>query len=124
METIFWIGRILLGGYFIYNAYNHFTNLASMSGYAKSKNVPMPKASVVLTGVMLLVGGISILSGLWLLTGLWVLVIFLIVTSIMMHPFWKVTDPMMKMGEQINFTKNMALAGALLMMIALASLSY
>jgi hypothetical protein len=35
----------------------------------------------------------------------------------MMHAFWKVTDPMHKMSETINFTKNLALIGALLMMV-------
>jgi len=28
-----------------------------------------------------------------------------------MHDFWRIEDPMQRMGEQINFTKNLALLG-------------
>ena len=37
----------------------------------------------------------------------------------MMHNFWTVEDAQMKMNDMINFTKNMALAGAALMLLAL-----
>lgn len=122
METIFLIGRILLGGYFIYNAYGHFTHMKSMAAYAKSKGVPMPEFGVILSGVMLLVGGFSILTGILLMPGLWMLAVFLVVVSLMMHAFWKIPDNMaLRMNEQINFTKNMALLGAILMMIAMVA---
>jgi putative oxidoreductase len=45
-------------------------------------------------------------------------VLFLVPVTIMIHPFWKVQDPAAKMGEMINFTKNLALLGAVLMMLA------
>jgi hypothetical protein len=35
-----------------------------------------------------------------------------------MHTFWKIQDPMAKMGEMINFTKNIALLGAVLILLA------
>lgn len=44
METIFLIGRIILGGYFLYNAYNHFTELDALTGYAQSKKCLMLKS--------------------------------------------------------------------------------
>lgn len=121
MENVYFLGRIILGVYFLYNAYNHFANIESMSGYAGSKKVPHPKIAVAVTGAMLFVGGASILTGMSLVLGCWILVAFLVGTSFMMHQYWKVTDPMMKMGEKINFQKNMALVGALLMIIALVS---
>jgi putative oxidoreductase len=33
-----------------------------------------------------------------------------------MHAFWKVTDPQMRQMEQIQFSKDLALAGAALVM--------
>jgi len=47
------------------------------------------------------------------------IVLFLLPTSFMMHNFWAVQDPMQKMGEMINFTKSMALAGSALMFLAI-----
>ncbi len=43
----------------------------------------------------------------------------MLVTTFKMHQYWKVTDAGMKMGEEINFKKNLALLGALLMLLAI-----
>ena len=79
----------------------------------------MPKASVAFSGVLLLLGGLSILLGVYPTVGVATLAIFLIPTTFMMHAFWKVEDPMAKMGETVNFMKNMALLGAALTLLAI-----
>lgn len=120
METIFLIGRILLGGYFVYSGYNHFAHLAGNIGYAKSKNVPMAKFAVILTGLMLVVGGAAVLLNIRAVLGMWLLIVFLVGVTFQMHAYWKLPNEMgARMMEQINFNKNIALVGALLMMIAL-----
>lgn len=102
------------------NGYNHFKNLNMLTGYAQSKGVPMPKAAVALTGVMLSVGGLGILTGVYAQYALLVLALFLLVTTFQMHQFWKIQDPMGRMGEEINFKKNLALLGAVLMLMSLS----
>jgi hypothetical protein len=37
-----------------------------------------------------------------------------------MHAHWKIDDPMQKMTERISFTKNIALAAAILALVAVA----
>ena len=120
--TVFIIGRILLGGYFLYNAYSHFTKTQWLAGYAASKGVPFAKAGVIASGVLFALGGISIILGMQMVIGLSALVVALIPITIKMHAFWKDTDPQVRMGEQINFFKNCALTGSLLITIALAFL--
>ncbi|MBI5221628.1 MAG: hypothetical protein HY979_02390 [Candidatus Magasanikbacteria bacterium] len=39
----------------------------------------------------------------------------------MMHNFWKDTDQNMKMSNYVNFTKNMALLGAALMLLVIST---
>lgn len=119
MENIFFIGRIILGAYFIYNAYNHFANIDSLAGYAASKKVPQSRVAIIATGVMLFIGGAAILTGMSMVLGLWILVAFLIGTSFAMHAYWKIADPMTKMNERIAFQKNIALVGSLLIIIGL-----
>lgn len=120
MENVYFLGRLILGAYFLYNAYNHFANIEALTGYAGSKKVPHPKIAVAVTGAMLFVGGVAILTGMSMVLGAWILVAFLVVTSFMMHAYWKLPDTMaLKMSEKINFTKNMALVGALLVIVAL-----
>jgi putative oxidoreductase len=118
-SAIFIIGRILLGGFFMNSGINHFRGITTMSGYAQMKGVPMPKASVAFSGALLLIGGLSILLGIYPTVGVVALAIFLIPVTYMMHAFWKVEDPMAKMGEMVNFTKNVALLGAALTLLAI-----
>ncbi len=119
MSLLFVIGRILLGGYFLLNGYNHFKNIEGNTGYAKSKGVVMSKLAVGFTGFLLLVGGASIITGFATNVGLAALILFLIPVTFQMHSFWKESDPLKKMGEKINFEKNLALLGAILMLLVL-----
>lgn len=116
--ALLYLGRLLFGGYFIFNGYNHFKQLEMMSGYAKMKGAPLPKLSVALSGLLLLIGGVSILFNILLVIGLAALVLFFIPVTLIMHAFWKIQDPQVKMGEMINFTKNFALLGAILILLA------
>lgn len=120
MEITFLIGRILLGGYFIYAAYNHVKNLKGLSAYASSKKIPMAREGVIITGLVLFAGGASILTGIQIFIGLWLLIAFLVIVSFTMHAFWKLPAGHERMTDEINFTKNMALAGALLLILSLA----
>lgn len=91
------------------SGYSHFKNLESYTGYAQSKRVPMAKESVILTGLMLFLGGIGILLGVFVQVSISLLVVFLLGTLVKMHRYWGVVDPMARMGEQVNFYKNLGL---------------
>jgi putative oxidoreductase len=116
--TLLYIGRILFGGYFAFSGFNHFKMLDMMSGYAKSKGAPMPKLSVAFSGVLLIVGGLSVLFDILPGFGLVALALFLLPVTFIMHAFWKVQDPAAKMHEMVNFMKNIALLGAVLILLA------
>lgn len=117
MELLLLIGRVLFGVFFIVSGINHFTNAGMMSGYAKSKGVPAAHLAVVGTGVMLVLGGLSVLLGLFAFVGLVLIVAFLLPTSVLIHNFWTVGDPQARAAEQVNFLKNLALAGAALVLL-------
>ena len=119
MDIVFLIGRFIFAGFWLFAGIGHFKNLNGMHEYAKAKGTPFPKLAVVGTGVILLVGGLSMLLGLYPVIGIALLIIFLLGVSVQIHDFWKVTEPQKKEAEMINFTKNMALIGALLMLLLL-----
>ena len=119
MEFLFLIGRIIFGGYFVYSSLGHFKNNAALSQYTASKGVPMPKYAVYFSGILILIGGAGILLGIFVKFAVLCLVLFLIPVSLIMHNFWRVSDPMQKMMEQVNFMKNMALLGGALMTLAI-----
>lgn len=119
MDVVFLIGRIILGGFFFNSGIHHFTTLEHSAQYARTKGTPAPKAAVAGTGLLLILGGLSLIFGVLPLVGCILLLIFLVGVSPMMHNFWSVQDPQQKMGEMVNFLKNLALAGALLMILAI-----
>ncbi|HEY4739020.1 MAG: DoxX family protein [Candidatus Acidiferrales bacterium] len=115
----FLVGRVIVGGYFLMGGLNHFMKLKMMAGYAKSKGTPAAELAVGGTGVLLLLGGVSMLLGYHPTIGAAILVVFLLGVSFGMHNFWAVKDPQAKMNEQVNFMKNMALMGLVLMTLAI-----
>src|SRR2546427_13303231 len=63
MKAPFLIGRLIFGGYFIYNGINHFKQTETIAQYAGAKKVPRPREAVMATGAMMLLGCTSILLG-------------------------------------------------------------
>lgn len=114
----FILGRILLGGYFLMQAYNHFKNVDALAGYAGSKGVRYPKYAVLGTGTLLAFGGLTILAGSFIPWGVLALSVFLVGVTFKMHNYWAVTDPNQKMVERVNFYKNLALLGGVLLLLA------
>jgi putative oxidoreductase len=121
MDIIVLIGRILFAFLFLTSGVAHFTKRQMMAPYAASKGVPAAMAAVLAGGVLLLAGGVSVLLGIWADLGALLLVIFLVPTAIMIHNFWKETDPQARMNEMTQFSKDTALAGAALMLFAFFS---
>jgi uncharacterized membrane protein YphA (DoxX/SURF4 family) len=106
------VGRAVLGGFFIYNAVNHFMNRDMLTAYAKSKQVPAAELAVPVSGALLLLGGVSVLTGMRPKIGASFIGLFLAGVTPKMHDFWAVEDPQQRTQEVVNFTKNVALLGA------------
>jgi putative oxidoreductase len=114
MKAPFLLGRIVFGGFFLYNGINHLRESKTMAPYAQSKGVPAPELAVILSGLSLLLGGTSLLLGIKPKLGAMAILGFLAGVSPVMHNFWSIDDPEKRANEMINFMKNMALAGGAL----------
>lgn len=117
MDIAFLIGRIIVGLYWIYSAFGHFAGAKNMIPYAKMKGVPLAELAVPGMGVLLLIGGLSIITGILPVVAVLALAAFLVPVTFMMHNFWAVQDPAMRMNDTISFTKNMALFGYTLVLL-------
>ncbi|MEY2722252.1 MAG: DoxX family protein [Actinobacteria bacterium] len=120
-DVVLLVGRVLFALIFINSGIAHLTKLNAMTGYAQFKKVPSPKLAVIVTGLMLIIGGLYVALGIFADLGALLLAIFLIVSAFMMHNFWTIQDEQAKQAETINFFKNIALAGAALIIFALVS---
>jgi putative oxidoreductase len=81
--------------------------------------VPAAVPATIASGVLMLAGGLSVLLGIGADLGALLLVVFLAPTALLMHGSWKETDLQARQLEMVHFQKDLALAGAELMLLAL-----
>ncbi|RPF26186.1 DoxX family protein [Georgenia muralis] len=118
MDVLVLLGRVLFGLLFVGSGYGHLAQRQMMAAYAAGKGVPAANVMVPLTGLQILVGALMVALGIWPDVGALLLVAFLVPTAFIMHGFWAETDPGAKAMEQTQFLKDLALAGAALVMFA------
>lgn len=121
MEWVLLVGRILFGGYFFLGGAMHFMNQGQMTEYTRMKGVPFPSLAVLGTGILIMLAGAGIVLGVYQGLAFLAIAAFLIVITPIMHGFWKVTDPNMRMMDMQMFLKNMALLGASLALYVFSS---
>ncbi len=118
LTPLFIIGRIIVGGFYLMNAINHLTKADMLTQYAESKGVPSSKLAVIGTGFLLLLTSLSIFTGAFVTYGAIAAIVFFLGVTPVMHNFWSIEDPQQKMGEMVNFMKNMALMGYTLLLLS------
>ena len=119
MNAILAIGRILFAYLFVMSGIGHLMKLEAMAGYAKHKKVPVPQFFVPATGIAIILGGLGVALGIYADLGALLIAIFLLPTAFIMHNYWKETTPEGKMTEMVAFNKDIALAGAALILFVL-----
>lgn len=117
-------GRLLFGGVLAFMGLTHFLQTDRMAGYAESNGVPLPRLSVLISGLLLLLGGISLMLGAYPVLGGLAVLAFLAVTTPTMHAFWTVDDPQQRQTELTQFLKNVALAGGALVLFAIGTATW
>ena len=110
-------GRILIAAIFIISGFGKIGGFDGTAGYMASKGLPIPQVLLVLTILLELVGGILLVVG---FKTRWVALAFalwLIPTTLIFHAFWGL-DAKEAMTQQIQFLKNVAIMGGMLMVCA------
>jgi len=113
----FLLARVLFGGVLAFMGLNHFTNVDEMAGYAEHKGLPAPRASVVASGVVLVLGGAGVVLGVVPVLAAGALAAFLLVSAVTMHDFWAAPEEQTQ-EEMTQFLKNVSLAGGALALLA------
>jgi putative oxidoreductase len=111
------VGRILLAVIFLISGFGKIPGFQGTAGYIASKGLPMPQVIAALTIVVELGGGILLAIGYKARWAALALAIFTLLAAILFHDFWA-ADAAQKMNQQINFLKNLAIAGGMLMVFA------
>ncbi len=109
--------RILLAVIFVISGFGKITGFDGTVGYIASKDLPMAQLVAIGSIVVELGGGILLAIGYKARWAALALAVFTLLAAILFHNFWAV-EAAQKMGQQINFLKNVAIAGGMLMVFA------
>jgi putative oxidoreductase len=116
-SSVVLIGRILLGLIFVLSGFGKIAGFEGTAGYITSKGLPLPQLVAALTIVVEVGGGLALMLGLYARQAAIVLAGFTLLTAVVFHNFWAAPDAE-KMAQQINFLKNLAIVGGMLMVAA------
>lgn len=111
------LGRILLAVLFVPAGYGKIAGFAGTAGYIASVGLPLPQVGAALAIVVELGLGLALLAGWRARWAALVLAVFTAVAGFFFHNFWAAA-PDAVMMQQINFFKNLAIAGGLLFVTA------
>jgi uncharacterized membrane protein YphA (DoxX/SURF4 family) len=113
MDVVFLAGRILFAVLFLSSGLTVHMSRQGV-GYARAYGAPAPELMVPLSGAAIVAGGLAVALGIWADLGALILAAFVLSIAPIMHAFWKEEDEQMKGIQQAQFMKNIALAGAAL----------
>jgi len=112
------VGRILLAFMFILSGFGKITGYAGTAGYMAAKGLPMVGVLLPLVILTELGGGLALAAGFKARWAALALAGFSLLAAIVFHDFWNVTDAQQHLFQQINFMKNVSIAGGMLMVFA------
>jgi putative oxidoreductase len=112
------VGRILLALIFITSGWGKITGFEGTVGYIASKGLPLPQVGAIIAIVCELGGGILLAIGYKARWAGLVLAIFTLAAGILFHNYWALSDAAQIAANKINFWKNIAISGGMLMVFA------
>lgn len=112
------LGRVLISLIFIISGLGKIFQFDGQVAYAAAHGVPAANLAIMLSIVAELAGALMILVGYRARIGAAILLLWMIPVTIMMHAFWGIEDPMARQLQMIMFLKNLAMMGAMLLIMA------
>jgi putative oxidoreductase len=109
------VGRILLALIFITSGFGKIGGFEGTAGYIASKGLPVASVVAALTILIELGGGLAILFGFLTRWAALALAVFSVLAAVIFHAYWGVPADQV-MGQQINFWKNISIAGGFLLL--------
>lgn len=117
-NTLILLGRVLASVLFILSGFAKFNAAAATTAYFARIGVPVPQLAYIIAVACELGGGILFLLGVQTRVIAGVLAAFTVATALLAH-----TD-FSQLAQQINFMKNLAIAGGFLAFVVLGGGEY
>lgn len=114
------LGRVLLSAIFLMSGANKIMNWSKTAEHMEGEGMQYVPFLLAAAIVFEIGGGLSLLLGCWARLGAFLLIVFLIPTTLIFHDFWTY-EGSEQQTQMINFMKNLAIMGGLLIVFALGA---
>lgn len=110
-------GRLLLSAIFISSGLSKVTGWEGSLAYVGSAGLPLPSTLLLVAALLTeLVGGTLVIAGFQTRAAALALAGFSVISAILFHNYWAVTDAQMAYFQSIMFWKNVSMAGGFLVL--------
>lgn len=117
-KEILFVGRLLLGGAFIFAGVRNIQNRAFVAQLMGARGVPQAPIVLWLGIVVQIAAGVLLIAGVCTAASAALLLLFLIAATPMFHNFWDYQPGPDRVAKINGVVGNVALAGAILALIA------
>ena len=113
------VGRVLLGGLFVFGGIHHFFILPAVTSALAARGVPMARVALIAASVFQTLAGLLLMLGLWMAPAAIGLVVFTLIASFLLLNFWDMEGPA-RDAARTGWQTNLAIIGGLLIAAAQA----
>lgn len=122
-DALLALGRLLLGGIFVVSGYGKLTALSAFAAGLQRHGVPMASTMALIGAPVEFFGGLAIVLGIEVRYAALLMIAFVIVATTISHRFW-LLEGAAREAQKINFSKNVAIAGAFVTLVAVGGGRY
>lgn len=109
------LGRVLLSAIFILSGLGKIPQFSAVAGMMASKGIPLATVALVITLCIEIGGGLMLLTGFKARYAALVIAVWLVPVTLIFHHFWGIPEAA-KQDQMVNFLKNVAIMGGLLVL--------
>lgn len=115
-SLVIFIARLALAILFLWGGAMKLLGYGGFVSYLHSKGVPYAAYATIVATAIELLGGIALVLGVRTRSVAFVLAVYAIVTAILGHDFWNMTQASLQQDAVVHFWKNVAIAGGFLLL--------
>ncbi|HEY1610156.1 MAG TPA: DoxX family protein [Paraburkholderia sp.] len=116
-SLIVFVARVALAVIFLWGGAMKLIGYAGFIGYLQTRGVPYPHASAPIAIAIELLGSLALVFGIRTRAVGFVMAVYAVVTAVLGHDFWNVTEAALQQDAAVHFWKNIAIAGGFLLLI-------
>jgi len=114
-DEVLLLARVLLAALFVIFGWGKLTGFGSTVAMTTALNLPLPTIAAVVVVVMEFFVGVAIVVGFYTRPLAVLLALYTLATAFIGHHYWTLADAE-RMGNMINFYKNISIVGGLLLL--------